>query len=151
MRGLVEGYPALQLLFPDVAPRAHIVRGDGDVELCHVSLFLCRAMVGGEGERSVFWMPFVKGNGLRCDEWEGLVVGEALEYSRITYPEISDGTYQRCDYQICPFPFPFLRPIIGFVRWLAVHDPDGRRGWEIMYRVRSTEYVPGVGTLRYAR
>lgn len=35
MRGLVEGYPAFQLLFADVAPRADIVRGDGDVEVCH--------------------------------------------------------------------------------------------------------------------
>ena len=103
---------------------------------------LWRAKVGGVVERSIFWMPFVKGNVLRCEEWEGLVVGEGLEYSRITYPENSDGTYLRCDYQICPFPFSFLRPIIGFVRWLAVHKPDGREGgWEFLYRVRSTEYL----------
>ena len=35
MRELVEGYAAFQLLFPDVAPRAHVVGGDGDVEVCH--------------------------------------------------------------------------------------------------------------------
>ena len=35
MRELVEGYAAFQLLFADVAPRAHIVGGDGDVEVCH--------------------------------------------------------------------------------------------------------------------
>lgn len=35
MRGLVEGYPSLELLFADVAPRADVVRGDGDVEVCH--------------------------------------------------------------------------------------------------------------------
>lgn len=35
MRGLVEGDPALQLLFADVAPWADVVGGDGDVEVCH--------------------------------------------------------------------------------------------------------------------
>lgn len=35
MRGLVEGDAAFQLLFADVAPRADVVRGDGDVEVCH--------------------------------------------------------------------------------------------------------------------
>ena len=35
MRGLVEGDPSLELLFADVAPRADVVRGDGDVEVCH--------------------------------------------------------------------------------------------------------------------
>ena len=35
MRGLVEGDAAFQLLLADVAPRADVVRGDGDVEVCH--------------------------------------------------------------------------------------------------------------------
>lgn len=35
MSGLVEGYCALKLPHPDVTPRADIVRGDGDVEICH--------------------------------------------------------------------------------------------------------------------
>ena len=47
MGELVEGYAAFQLLFADVAPRAHGVRGDGDVEVCHL------AQVGGQNEGGV--------------------------------------------------------------------------------------------------
>ena len=35
MGGLVEGNPAFQLFLADVAPWADVVRGDGDVEVCH--------------------------------------------------------------------------------------------------------------------
>ena len=35
MRRLVEGYCALQFPAPNIAPRADIVRRDGDVEVCH--------------------------------------------------------------------------------------------------------------------
>lgn len=35
MRGFVEGDRAFQVVFTDVAPRADVVRGDGDVEICH--------------------------------------------------------------------------------------------------------------------
>ena len=45
MRGLVEGDAAFQLLLADVAPRADVVRGDGDVEVCHFAYVGTRARV----------------------------------------------------------------------------------------------------------
>ena len=44
MRRLVEGDAAFQLFGTDVAPRADVVRGDGDVEVCHF------AQAGGQNE-----------------------------------------------------------------------------------------------------
>lgn len=41
MRGLVEGDAALELLLADVAPRADVVRGDGDGEFCHYCFCFC--------------------------------------------------------------------------------------------------------------
>lgn len=41
MRGLVEGDAALELLLADVAPRADVVRGDGDGEFCHYCFSFC--------------------------------------------------------------------------------------------------------------
>ena len=60
MRGLVEGDAAFQLLLADVAPRADVVRGDGDVEVCHFAYVGTRQ--GGEavGGASTRLLRFVR-------------------------------------------------------------------------------------------